>query len=362
MTKTLTRFRRLPKKVDKARKDYRTLYKAFYAFLCLLISFLSANFAEPFFRTQLPKAHHPAEIYASALQNDLRGTLVQAIRSATHSVHLMVYSLTDRTILHALKEKAAEGIPVRVVVDNAASLGVDKLLGRNVKTILRSGTGLMHLKILIIDESQIWCGSANMTYESFNSHHNLVLAMEHKELAQNIIAHAMGLTKNAASPKTAPLYFTLDAQQGELWFLPQKAALQHLCDMIDTAKKTLRVAMFTWTHPLLADRVIAAKGRGVHVEVCVDRNQTLGTNAATIGRLRDANIAVRTNEGNKLLHHKCMWIDDQILVSGSANWTRAAIKQNDDFFVVLRPLTDKQNALMDTLWQHLRNETQVLCE
>lgn len=333
------------------------LFKALYAFVCFLIALWSATFATPFFGTALPQHDTPATIYSSALQHDLRGSLTEAIYSAKRSVWLMVYSLSDRAILHALREAAAKGIDVHVIIDKAASPQAAKLLGSRVKTILRSAGGLMHLKILVIDEAQIWCGSANMTHDSLYLHHNLVLAMHHPELAQAILVHAKQLKRNTPSPHTPPLLFKLGNQQGEFWFLPQKAALQRLCDMLATAKKTVRVAMFTWTHPMLTDAVIAAHRRGVQVEVCVDRNQSSGSGAATVKRLCEAGIPVRTNYGNALLHHKCLWIDETLLACGSANWTRAAIKSNDDYFVVLSPLNSKQIASMHALWRDLRKET-----
>lgn len=350
----------LPRFISSKRKHQR-LFKTFYLFVCLVVAIWSVSFTQPFFQTTLPQHDTPATFYASSLQNDLRGTLTQAIRSAKTSVWLMVYSLSDRAIIHALRDQAAQGIPVHVIVDAKATPQAAQLLGPHIKTTLRSSIGLMHLKILVIDEEKIWCGSANMTHDSFYLHQNLILGMHHPELAQAMIARAKELTAPTPSPKCEPLFFALGRQKGEFWFLPHaKPALKRLCNLIDTAKKTVKVAMFTWTHPALTDAVIAAHKRGLRVEVFVDRNQSISAGATTVKRLCDAGIPVRTNYGNALIHHKCVWIDDKILACGSANWTRAALKSNDDYFVVLSPLEENQIASMRKLWQHLRKETQVL--
>ena len=349
------------KKTPLSPKTHRQLFNAFYALLCLLIVLWSTTVAEPFFGTPLPQHDAPAKLYASSLQNDLRGALIQAIRSAKRSVWLMVYSLSDRAVLHALRDKAAEGVPTHVIVDATATPEAAQLLGPHVKTTLRASLGLMHLKILVIDEEQIWCGSANMTHDSLYLHQNLILAMHHPELAEAMIARGQQLTHPGKSPHIAPLFFALGEQgrqKGEFWFLPQpKLALRRLCDLIETAKKTIKVAMFTWTHPALTDAVIAAHHRGVHVEVCVDRQQSHGAGNSALKRLCDAGIPVRTNHGTALLHHKLLWMDETVLVCGSANWTRAALKSNDDFFIVLSPLDNTQIASMRLLWRNLRKET-----
>ena len=59
----------------------------------------------------------------------------------------------------------------------------------------------------------------------------------------------------------------------------------------------------------------------------------------------------------QLLHHKFILIDDQTLLVGSANWTKAAFYKNSDCFLILHNLTDDQKTFMNRLWTRLEAES-----
>lgn len=310
---------------------------------------------------RLPTGEHPAELYANQLRHDLRKMLINAIQKAEKSVMLMTYTISDRHIIAALKAKADQGVPVTVIVDAKASPKAKIQLGAGVETLRRSSAGLMHLKILVIDETQIWLGSTNLTYDSLRTHGNLIVEMDHKELAQQLLARARALPRSGLAPVADPVCFTLPEQTGELWFLPSAGqALQRILDQIATAQKSVKVAMFTWTHPDFTRAMIAAQGRGVHVEVVIDRRQGQGVGAETVHQLTRAGIPVYLSCGDGLLHHKTLMIDDRILVTGSANWTRSAFRINDDCFLMLEPLTQRQKDCLDQLWAVLLLEGEII--
>ncbi len=149
--------------------------------LIVIVSFFWAG--QSTISAKTPQADKPIELYANQTQDDLRQIFSGAIASANQSVLLIIYSLSDQSIISALKQKAEEGVPVTVICDPKASRGVDRKLGPNVKTIKRFADGLMHQKILVIDHRETWIGSANMTGESLRMHGNLVNAVYSPELA-----------------------------------------------------------------------------------------------------------------------------------------------------------------------------------
>ncbi len=321
-----------------------------------LILFLIAQFIYDSTTIQLPPADGSITIYSTHLQNDLRRTYVAAIESAQKSVSLEIYTLTDQNIIHALKTKAEQGIPVQVVIDSKASPLAKKQLGPQVKTIRRTPKGLMHLKILVIDDAQVWIGSANMTYDSLRTHGNIVAAMTNPALATTIQQRTSQTPPSGTSPNTPVIAFSHntpngDTQHGELWFLPSpEQGLDRLINAIQSAKKQLRIAMFTWTHPRLTQAVIDAHKRGVIVEVVIDAKQGQGAGAETLHNLKKAHVNATLSNGDGLLHYKMLIVDNHTLVCGSANWTRAAFKHNDDCMLFLFPLTPLQNQVLDKVW------------
>ena len=53
-----------------------------------------------------------------------------------------------------------------------------------------------------------------------------------------------------------------------------------------------------------------------------------------------------------------MWIDEETLVFGSANWTKAAFQKNKDCVIVMTPLKEDHKKTMHTLWGVLQLEGQ----
>lgn len=308
---------------------------------------------------RLPQASTAAELYANQSNDDLTLNFSSAINSAKHSVLLLIYSLTDPEIISSLRKMGDQGLDVRVICDAKTSSYIDSKLGPNVTTIRRFSPGLMHQKILVIDNEQIWLGSANMTTESLRLHGNLVAAMISPQMAKNITDKALTLKVEGRESLFSHQNFTIGNQPIELWFLPDNSgAIARLKSLMQSAKKSMQIAMFTWTRKDLAQEVINANQRGVKTEVVIDHYAGKGASAKIVKLLKKNGISVALSRGGPLLHHKFMYIDGTTLVNGSANWTKAAFTQNDDCFMIMHNLTVEQKAKMDKLWSIISAEAE----
>jgi len=330
----------------------------FKSFILLLLSFSPwYHFSVEQEPPQLLESGQPATLYSNQTNDDLLQVFISAIDSAKHSILLINYALTDPTIIASLCNKAQQGIDIRVISDIKASPLIDFKLGPEIVTIRRIGAGLMHHKILVIDDALVWLGSANMTTESLVSHGNLVAGINDIVLAKAISDKAVTMNAEGRNEIFPNQSFLIGGQEVELWFLPDdRGALQRLKGLIQTAKKSVRVAMFTWTHQDLAKEVIAAQKRGVKTEVVIDNYSGKGVSAKIVKLLKNNGIPVALGPSGTLLHHKFLYIDSQILVNGSANWTKAAFSQNDDCFLILQNLTGPQKKLMNALWKAIQAE------
>lgn len=312
---------------------------------------------QPQVQVHLPEEGSPPAIYSNMTGDNLQQTFLAAIKKAERSILLIIYALTDNEIIQALKAKSEEGVSIHVVYDAKASLGIDRKLGSKVEAYPRATEGLMHQKILVLDESEVWLGSANFTPDSLNSQPNLVAAMQCKALAKVIVDKAHGMSESAYETPCKDQHFTIGGQKVELWFLPDtnKLAAERILELINSAKKTIRVGMFTFTRSDFAQALIKAKKRGINVEVFLDHYSSKGASSKIAALLKSQKIAVYTNPGQSLLHYKFLLIDDAILVNGSANWTQAAFKQNDDCFIILHPLTTDQKDQLIKLTHFLKD-------
>ncbi len=315
------------------------------------IFFLLYSAFEGLATPELPQENNPIILYSNDLSSDLRLTFVSAIQKAQKSIVLMVYSLTDPAILQVLNQKAEAGIPVYLVLDKEASSSVFSSLSRKIQLVKRRGPGLMHYKVLVIDEASLFLGSANMTTRSLRTHGNLVLGFYDPKLALYFVRKAYQMNERLETPKQEASSFVIGDQLVEISLLPDdRLAVEKLIHLIKTAKKTIRVAMYTWTRRDFAEALKDASKRGVDVQIVLDRSAARGSSKIAYHRLQQLHLPVALSEGEPLLHYKMMIIDDEWLVNGSANWTQAAFNKNDDYFMVLHGLNPAQREQLKELW------------
>jgi cardiolipin synthase len=335
--------------------------KSSLATLILLLAWTLYQLANQYHLTQptkLPSSNAPVELYSNQTQDDLTYLFQQAIESAKESITLIIYALTDPIIIQTLQKKGEAGIQIYIVCDAKASPGISRRLPQ-ATIVKRFGKGLMHQKILIIDNKQIWLGSANLTTSSLNIHGNLIMSLENPALAQALTERAKSMDEDGGYTPLLHRETTVGPQNLELWVLPDDPnAVQRMIALFRSAKKSIKVAMFTWTRIDFTEELIDAAKRGVRVEAIIDRYSGKGVSAKIVRLLEEGGIPVRLSTGHKLLHHKFAYIDDSILVNGSANWTNAAFKENDDYFIVLYPLIPEQQAKMNQLWNVLLRESE----
>ncbi len=104
--------------------------------------------------------------------------------------------------------------------------------------------------------------------------------------------------------------------------------------LIDSAQRSVLVAVYVFTSDPLADALIRAHQRGVEVRVVIERGEAEGR-GSEYERLKSAGILIRLDGNSGLMHHKFMVIDEQIVVTGSYNWSAAAEDRNDENVVAI---------------------------
>lgn len=310
------------------------LFLLLFSYFCIPLSCLSV------------KEQGPLKLIANQCDDDVRRCFISAIKTAKHSITLIIYSLNDTEVIKAIKEKKDQGVDIKILIDAKNSKDLEELGALIIPKEKKSG--LMHQKILIIDEEKVWIGSANFTSTSLRVHDNLIVGLYSKEIAKSLLEGHGG-------------EFFVGEQKIDIFLLPKekKEALAHLLFFLQKANKSLCIAMFTWTHPLLTQCVIDAKKRGVKVDVILDENSSLGASKKCMETLMAENIALKINTGSPLLHHKFAYIDSCLLILGSANWTKAAFSKNDECLLIIHDLTKKQRKKMDKLCHALKATARI---
>lgn len=327
----------------------------YYSLVILALSFDTA-FANQETSPKAPQLYHTAEPHR------LRQTFEEAIIHAKKSILIFSFSFSDLDFIELLNQKAEEGLDVVVVInkDHQGSLltyGSDR-----IQIVTRfHGEGRVHHKILLIDDEDVWVGSANFSASAFTSQENFVVGLNSTALAQAVRYEAEVFLGNQSRVDGPTPLEKFNDQEVRLYLLPNsdpryngpeknmnEKGKQELLSTIRNAKSHIRIAMMVWTDPELEQAVLDAHKRGVLVEVLMqDMQDTVSRN------LKKAGVFITTNPHLNFMHNKWMWVDEEILINGSANWSRSTFTRNDESFLVLKNLNKNQNSYLEEYWTDL---------
>lgn len=315
-------------------------YKLLIVVLCFTA--LYATLIKAALSPTLPSPSNPLVLYSNQSRDDLRLVLKKAFASANQSILVWMYAATDTLLLNQLHKKSKDNVYVAVHYDKR---GGTPPLPDTVHPHVVKSKGLMHRKIVILDDSTVFLGSANMTTSSLQLHDNLTVGIYDTQLATFL--------KN-------PMEKSYSFKRGVVWLLPSLDALKHIIHKIDAAQSSIFVAMFTLTQTDLIDALIRAKERGVEVKLAIDRYTARGASKKAVQRLASAGISIYQSSGLPLLHHKWAYIDRERLILGSTNWTQAAFCKNDDVLLFLNPLSKKIQSQVESICKTIEMESNTL--
>jgi cardiolipin synthase A/B len=323
--------------------------RSILAITCLYLGILYAAAYSP----TLPQDGDDPFLYATQNNNDLKITLKAALQSAEKSILVLIYSCTDDDIIATLNAKASSGVSVHIVCDAEASKSLPKKLSPDVICHQRAHRkrGIMHHKVVVIDESQVWLGSTNLTFSSLRMHENLLIGLYAPDVAVFMKKYSLYLMDKAPRPENISMQTKVGQQDIEVCMLPHNPyAMKKLVTSIDEAEESLYVAMFMWTHQGLTRAITRAHEKGIDVQAYIDYNSGKGAGRRVAQLLEAAHIPFSLSQGNHLYHHKHLLIDDNTLFAGSANWTKSAFNYNDECMIILYDLTEEQRKVLHATW------------
>ncbi len=150
------------------------------------------------------------------------------------------------------------------------------------------------------------------------------------------------------------LYTSENEIKASAYFSPGDHPLNRIRQLISEARSTLDLCVFTITDNRIVSKLEEAKNRGINIRIISDDDKALDL-GSDLQRLNNSGIQCRLDQTTAHMHHKFAIADDQILLTGSYNWTRAAATENDENIIV----TDNPKLLaqftskFDEMWRKL---------
>ncbi|MFT9075994.1 phospholipase D family protein [Ethanoligenens sp.] len=176
------------------------------------------------------------------------------------------------------------------------------------------------------------------------------------------VALPVGLLAGCSNISNAPTFVSstpvsfASAEGGDISvYFPRAGqdAEGQLISELGTAKKTLDVAIYSFTDAKIADSIAAAKKRGVTVRLISDRDSAgSSSQKKVLNIVKAAGIPVKVNSHSGIMHWKVSIIDDSVTTSGSFNYTKSAQSENDENLVILNNVSISQQyeAQFNRMW------------
>ena len=255
------------------------------------------------------------KIYFSS-QTNIPDKLISLINESKKSVHLACYEISLSSIMNALLEAKKRRIDVRVITD-------------------RGKSALMHHKFIIIDGKIVWTGSLNLTPGAAYRDDNNVIVIDSSRLAENFEAEFKKIWdgKCFSSLKAPYPVIKVDKTRIETYFSPDGGCEEAIIKKINKAKKSIYFATFAFTNRKIANAIVKKFNQGIEIKGIMEREGL--SPYCRYWLFKDIKADIKWDNNFYLLHHKFFIIDDEILITGSCNPTRAAEEKNEENILIL---------------------------
>lgn len=275
-------------------------------------------------------------------------TVAEDLRAAELQVDVAAYELNAGPIVEALVELVERGIRVRVVTDsdNATLPAIARLRRAGIQVAEDNRSALMHNKFVIIDGRFVWTGSMNLTSNGAYCNNNNFVRFDSPELAANYRAEMDETYNDGRFGPTSPVNtpnekITFNGVLVENYFAPEKKLAPIIAQTVAGAQSEILFMAFAFTHEDIGEAILERAKNTIAVRGVFE---TTGSNTAFsyFPPMRAAgfdHLQVRQDGNSRMMHHKVIIIDRQVVIFGSFNFTASANDSNDENIIIVHDPT-----------------------
>lgn len=255
-----------------------------------------------------------------------RQPVLDVIKNTKHSLNLIIYGITDKTLLTALVQQKYAGRSIKVILEdepykaktqNHKAIHAIKSAGIDWQGNIQPYR-LIHQKSLISDNDKALVMTFNFTRSAFNKQRNFALLIDDKKQARAI--NRLFISDWNHKPATnIPKEFIVSPDNSR----------HALIQLIKDAKQEIDIyAQGLNDYELIGELAKAAK-RGVKINILTSAN----TRRKQYNFMRKAGINIRKSD-NLYIHAKAWIIDNATAIVGSLNLTKSAFDDNRELSIV----------------------------
>lgn len=139
----------------------------------------------------------------------------------------------------------------------------------------------------------------------------------------------------------------------KVMFSPNGGITDFIVSELNKAKKTVRIAAYSYTSEPIFVAILAATNRKVKVDVLVDGMQD-NARGSKVANTVDSMIPLKLDKKHAIMHNKYIIIDDYVVITGSFNFTKSAESRNAENIIACgnKKLAATYNANWLDHWEH----------
>jgi phosphatidylserine/phosphatidylglycerophosphate/cardiolipin synthase-like enzyme len=274
--------------------------------------------------------------------------LAAAINAARVSVDVAAYSISLYSIQQALINANKRGVRVRMVMesDNMSDPVPQALKATGIPIVGDNRPGLMHNKFMVIDHSEVWTGSMNYTISSTYEDNNNLIRIRSSKVATDYTTEFEEMFVDDffgpdAITNTPYPQVTVDGTPLEVYFSPDDHVARRIAALLRAANSSIFFLAYSFTADDFGDIIRQKAQDGLKVAGVMDDSQIKLDTGTEYDPFITAGLPVFPDGNAGLMHHKVMIIDNEIVITGSYNFTASAERTNDENVLII---FDKQLA------------------
>ncbi len=118
-------------------------------------------------------------------------------------------------------------------------------------------------------------------------------------------------------------------------FSPKGGCTDTVLAELKAARREVQVLAYSFSSKPIADGLVEAKKRGVHVEIILDKSNEQET-YSDLRFFQESGLAPLIDAHHAIAHNKVMIIDRKTLITGSFNFTHQAESENGENLLVIK--------------------------
>lgn len=266
--------------------------------------------------------------------------VIASINAAQRTVDAASYDFNLPSMAEALIDAHKRGLIVRLVTDT------DALVEDEVRRVVEAEIGvahddrsaLMHDKFVIVDGRVVWTGSWNFSENDTYRNNNNVLAIAAPQIVANYQVVFDSMFKRAEfsqAPRVPYPEFDVEGTSIENYFSPDGNTAEHILSILENAQHSIYFAAFAFTRDDFAQALVERAQAGVTVRGVFETRQVDAGSSGAYERLDRAGLPVLLDGNRYTMHHKFFVVDEQIVVTGSYNFSNAAEENNNENVLII---------------------------